>query len=148
MTEKVKSPGKVKLSTRVPHDQKLNGLAPAAARFVADPEEVVYAVVKLGVDEIRSKVHRNDADDDEGLVQVPILEVLASEPIWDPELLVRVKELYKQAYFQRTGDGENTLPGDVIEMPQGYRDARETGELGNASGIPSPAFAGPGTDPT
>jgi len=141
-------PGKVKMSTRVPHDVKLNGMAPAAARFVANPEEVVYVVMKLGVDEIRSKVHRNEGDDDEGLVQVPILEVLASEPIWDRELLVRVKELYRQAYFQRTGDGENTLPGDVIEMPQGYRDARETGELQPTSGIPAANFAGPGTDPT
>ncbi len=136
--------GKIGLSSRQP-EMKLNGLAHLQRYLAEHPNEVFLAVVKLGVSEIRTKVHRDEAERAEAgeVDQIPVLELLAAEiaPAGSDEKS-RLAAVYSTLYFDRTGDGNDTLPDNVVKMPAVVDIAPAVGPA-PTSGIPAPAFAGP-----
>lgn len=156
---------KVRIRGTVP-DPTLNGLADITGWLVDHDREVAYAIVKIGTWAVERRVHRDGDDAHDGPEDIPVVEILAIEPVLDEPERGRVEELYRAAYYARTGAGKGVLPTmeTIGSMPQGYRDAQETGErvdggaatvtpIGGAapaptSGIASPAFAGPGDAPS
>jgi hypothetical protein len=116
--------GKVRIRGAAPAET-YNGLAAISERLVERDEDVIYAVVKIGVYETIRRVHRNE-DEHEGPELIPVVEILAIEPILDELGRPRVVQAYRDAYFARTG-AQDTLPEAVVEMPQGHRDAHRNG---------------------
>lgn len=133
--------GKVRLAARVPDDQ-YHGLMSMSQRLLDRPHEVVLAVVKLDVGEIRTLIHDEGDEKHEGDEYIPVVKLLAIEPILHQPERARLAEIYVNAYRARTGDGQ-TLDeaGGVLEFTRS-RDAQETGE----SGWPSPCAPSCGLD--
>lgn len=108
--------GKIRISGRVPED-RLNGLSLISNKLIADPHGVTLAIVKLGVAEVRTVIHDpNDERHEDAEEQVPVVQLLAIEPITDDDEKRRALDVYKAAYYARTGDGE-TLPASVLQFP-------------------------------
>ena len=135
--------GKVRLAGRVPDDQ-YHGLMAMSQKLLDYPHEVVTAIVKLDVGEIRTIIRDEGDDRYEGDEYVPVVKVLAIEPILHEPEKQRLATMYREAYFARTGDGQ-TLDeaGGILEFPRS-RDAQETGE----SGLPPAATRDDGEDTT
>jgi hypothetical protein len=118
--------GKVRLAGRVPDDQ-YNGLIAISQRLVEEPHEVILAVVKIDVAEIRNVIHDPSDERHEAEEQIPVIKLLAIEPLLHEPEKKRAAELFRAGYFARTGEGNTLEDSGVLAFPRS-RDAQETGE--------------------
>lgn len=99
----------VKLSSRLPGDEEINGLDYERDRLLADPDQIVCAMTWLKVKDIRRIIERRDDEPHE----IPTVEIARIEPIGSPgKLPAEVVTLIAKAYEARTG--RRPLPIDQV----------------------------------
>lgn len=99
----------IKLSSRLPGDEEINGLDDLVPELLEDPQQVVCAIVWFKVKDVRRIIERRDDEP----AEIPTVEVARVEPI---DVVGRVPAaiitLAAELYEKRTGN--NPLPFDQL----------------------------------
>lgn len=99
----------VKLSSRLPGDDEINGLDHLVPELLLDPRQVVCAICWFKVKDVRRIIERTDDEPDE----IPTVEIARVEPIDAVDRVPKaVTRLAAELYEKRTG--KNPLPFDQL----------------------------------
>lgn len=109
----------VKITSKLP-DGTANGLDNVTSQLVDPRRPVVVAVVMLDAVEVRRNL-------DAGRTTC-MARLKAIEPMRNPRDLAAAHQLYRKAYLERTGEGEDELPYEWNESTESVT-RREDPEL-------------------
>ena len=105
----------IKLSSRMPGDDEINGLDSLVPELLRDPTRIVCALTWFKVKDVRRLIEHAEGQPDE----IPTVEIARVEPIATAEHVREdVKRLAAELYEKRTGN--RPLP---FEQLVGARDA-------------------------
>ena len=114
----------VKLSSKLPGDEEINGVDHLAGELVSDPDQILVCIAWMKVRKVEKLIEVGDGDPDE----VPTVEIARIEPI-DQVQRVPKDIIEMAARLNETRTGHRPLPFDEI---------RPDSELAYTTSTPEP----------